>query len=56
VQFEEDLVIDPESRAELEAACFEPRVVRVAGPHYAIEVRPQECAAALRAHLTPLFS
>jgi len=55
VQFEEDLVIDPDSRAALVAACFEPRVVNVAGPHYAIEVRPRESAAALRPHLTALF-
>jgi len=55
VQFEEDLVIDPDSRAALVAACFEPRVVNVAGPHYAIEVRPRESAAALRPHLTAFF-
>jgi pimeloyl-ACP methyl ester carboxylesterase len=55
VQFEEDLVIDPASRAALEAACFEPRVVKVAGPHYAIETRPRESVAALRPNLAALF-
>ena len=56
VQFEDDLVIDPASRDALEAACFEPRVVKVPGPHYAIETRPREAAAALRPHLASLFS
>jgi len=55
-QFQEDLVIDPRSRAALEAACHEPRVVAIRGPHFAIETRPVETAAALRPHLEPLFA
>lgn len=55
-QFDEDLVIDPESRAALQAACLEPRVVKIPGPHYAIETRPREAADALRHELTVLFS
>jgi pimeloyl-ACP methyl ester carboxylesterase len=56
VQFQEDLVIDPSARAALEAACHEPRVVAIRGPHFAIETRPVETAAALRPHLEPLFA
>lgn len=55
-QFQDDLVINPQARAALEAACIEPRIVKVAGPHYAIETRPVETAAALRPHLEALFA
>jgi pimeloyl-[acyl-carrier protein] methyl ester esterase len=55
-QFQEDLVIGARSRAELEAACHEPRVVGIPGPHYVIETRPAEAAAALRPQLQALFS
>jgi len=56
VRFQEDLVIDAVATAALEAACFEPVAVKIPGPHYAIETRPRESAAALRPHLEALFS
>ena len=56
VRFQDDLVIDAVATAVLEAACHEPIAVKVPGPHYAIEIRPRESAAALRPHLEALFS
>lgn len=56
VRFKDDLVIDAVASAALEAACHEPIVVTVPGPHYAIETRPRESAAALRRQLDVLFS
>lgn len=55
-QFQEDLVINAEARAALEAACVDPRVVRIPGPHYAIETQPARAAAALRSQLIALFA
>ncbi len=55
-QFQDDLVIGIDTRAQLEAACHEPRVVRIPGPHFAIETRPREAAAALRPHIEALFA
>ncbi len=54
--FQEDLVIDEQSRSALESACHEPRMVSIPGPHFAIETRPRETAAALKPHLSALFS
>jgi pimeloyl-ACP methyl ester carboxylesterase len=51
VHFTSDLVIGPMARAHLEAACRNPRVVRVEGPHFALATRPRECAAAITASL-----
>ena len=56
VHFQEDLVIDSASRSVLESSCHDPQVVNVPGPHFAIETRPRETAAALKPHLTALFS
>jgi len=55
-QFQEDLVINARERATLESACLEPEIVKAGGPHYAIETRPVETAAALRPHLERLFA
>lgn len=55
-QFDDDLVIGRDARARLEAACPGAKVVRIAGPHYTIEVRPRETAAALREHIAPLLA
>jgi pimeloyl-ACP methyl ester carboxylesterase len=55
-QFQDDIVIGAEAHGVLEAACFEPRVVKVPGPHFAIETRPRETAAALRDALSALFA
>ncbi len=51
VHFESDLVIPGLARAQLEAACRNPRVLRLEGPHFAIATRPTECAAAISASL-----
>ena len=55
-QYQEDLVIDESARAALEAACVEPRVVKIKGPHYAIETQPRLAADALRPQIAALFS
>jgi pimeloyl-ACP methyl ester carboxylesterase len=55
VHFEQDFVIGTHARAALEAVCHNARVLRVKGPHYAIEVRPLESAAALREPLAAMF-
>jgi pimeloyl-ACP methyl ester carboxylesterase len=49
VQFESDVVIGAMARSHLESVCHEPRVLRLAGPHFALETRPAECAAAIGA-------
>jgi pimeloyl-ACP methyl ester carboxylesterase len=55
-QFQDDIVIGAQARQVLEAVCFEPRVVKIPGPHFAIETRPRETAAALRDSLAALFA
>lgn len=47
VQFDDDLVISPVARARLLAACARPHVVRLPGPHFALETRAAECAVAI---------
>ena len=47
VHFESDLMIGPMARAQLEAACRNPTVLRLEGPHFALATRPRECAAAI---------
>jgi len=51
VHFGSDHVIGPFARAHLEAACHRPRLLRLEGPHFALETRPAECAAAIGAAL-----
>ena len=55
MQFEGDLVIGRQARDELEATCGNARIVRYQGPHFAIETRPREIAAALREPLAAFF-
>jgi pimeloyl-ACP methyl ester carboxylesterase len=55
MQFEEDLIIGAEARGALESVCRNARVVRFKGPHFAIEVRPRESAAALQEALSAMF-
>jgi pimeloyl-ACP methyl ester carboxylesterase len=55
VHFEEDVVIGAQARAALESVCHNAQVLRVKGPHFAIEVRPRESAAALREPLAAMF-
>jgi pimeloyl-ACP methyl ester carboxylesterase len=47
VQFDDDMVIGPMARAQLLAACARPHVVRLPGPHFALETRAAQCAAAV---------
>jgi pimeloyl-ACP methyl ester carboxylesterase len=54
-QFEDDLVIGPRARAELEEACPGAQVVRVPGPHFAIETRPRETADAILPRISGWF-
>jgi hypothetical protein len=55
-QFQEDLVINADARAALEAACVDPRIVKIKGPHYAIETQPKMAADALRPQIAALFA
>jgi hypothetical protein len=55
VQFDDDLVINPMARSQLLAACARPHVVRLPGPHFALETRAAECAAAVDRALTAVL-
>jgi pimeloyl-ACP methyl ester carboxylesterase len=55
VQFEGDLVIGAPARDHLESVCHNAQVLRLPGPHFAIEVRPQECADAIGRRIRELF-
>jgi pimeloyl-[acyl-carrier protein] methyl ester esterase len=54
--FDDDLVIGAAARGRLESACRNPGIVRVPGPHFAIETRPRESAAALLPTLAVFFA
>ena len=54
VQFKGDLVIGPSERAHLERVCHNARVIRIPGPHFAIEAKPLECAEAIGAAIDSL--
>jgi pimeloyl-ACP methyl ester carboxylesterase len=56
VQFDDDVVIGASARAHLEACCANARVIRVPGPHFAIETRPSESAEAIRGEIARLFA
>ena len=43
------------ARLHLESVCVRATVVRFAGPHFAIEVRPRESAAAVALAIASLF-
>ena len=51
VQFDADLVIGGPARAHLESVCHNPHVLRLPGPHFALETRPLETARAIAAAL-----
>ena len=51
VHFEGDLVIGAGAREHLVAACHEPHVMRLPGPHFALETRPVETARAIEERL-----
>ena len=54
-QFQDDLVLGAEAHGILVEACNDARVVRIPGPHFAIETRPRETAGALRDALGALL-
>lgn len=47
VHFEGDDVVRPASQAHLESVCHNADVLRLPGPHFAIETKPRECAQAI---------
>ena len=47
VQFQGDDVIGPGARDHLETVCHNAQVLHLPGPHFALEVLPQECAEAI---------
>ena len=51
VQFDDDLVILPHARDHLASVCHNPHVLRLPGPHFAIETRPVESARGIEAAL-----
>ncbi|HEX4782146.1 MAG TPA: alpha/beta fold hydrolase [Usitatibacter sp.] len=55
VEFEDDLVVGRSATAALARCCAGASVVRLAGPHFALETRPRESAEALKPHLGPFF-
>ena len=55
MQFEGDQVVGSRARSELEQVCRNAEVVRVPGPHYALEIRPHECADLIGARIRTLF-
>jgi pimeloyl-ACP methyl ester carboxylesterase len=54
VQFEDDQVIPAFARAHLETVCHNARVLRLPGPHFAIETRARACAEAIGAAIRQL--
>lgn len=56
VQFDADLVIGPLARAHLESVCHNAHVLRLPGPHFALETRPADCAQAIDEHLRGPFA
>ena len=56
VQFEDDLVVGPRARGELEEVCHNAHVVRFPGPHFAIETMPRECAGAIGPRLRSIIT
>jgi len=55
VQFDGDQVIGARARRELEQACPGAQVVRIEGPHFALETRPREAAQAIGLRIAGLF-
>jgi len=55
VQFQGDEVIRRPARDHLEAVCHNAQVLRVPGPHFALESRPQVCAEAIGRRIRESF-
>jgi len=43
------------ARAHLESVCHNAHVLRLPGPHFALETLPVQCAEAIDTHLRSLF-
>jgi len=56
VQFDGDEVVGRGARRQLEAVCHNAQIVRVPGPHFALEVRPRECAEAIGTRIRSIIS
>jgi pimeloyl-ACP methyl ester carboxylesterase len=56
LQFDGDQVVGMRARRELESVCRDAEVVRFPGPHYALEIRPRECAEAIGRRIRTLFT
>jgi pimeloyl-[acyl-carrier protein] methyl ester esterase len=55
VQFDADVVIGRLAREHLESVCHNAHVLRLPGPHFALEMLPAQCAEAIDTHLRSLF-
>ena len=55
VQFKGDQVVGRGARDHLESVCHNAQVLHLPGPHFAIEVRPQECADAIGGRIRELI-
>ena len=55
VQFQGDEVIRRTARDHLEAVCHNAHVLRMPGPHFALESRPLECAEAIGHRIREIF-
>jgi len=55
VQFTGDQVVGANARDHLESVCHNAHILRLPGPHFAIEVRPQECADAIGGRIREIF-
>ena len=54
VQFDSDGVIGAAARAHLASVCDNAHVLKLPGPHFALETRPRECADAIEGRLARL--
>ena len=55
VQFEDDGIVRGPARRHLEQVCHNARIMRLPGPHFALETRPLECGRAIAECLAPFF-
>jgi hypothetical protein len=55
VNFGSDLVVRTAARAHLAGVCHNAHVLDLPGPHFALETRPRECAAAIGERIRALF-
>jgi pimeloyl-ACP methyl ester carboxylesterase len=55
-QFERDRVLSRRVQVELESVCHNAAIVNIDAPHFALEVQPEACAAAIASTLGTLLS